>query len=188
MCSRVLAAGFALLLICSASVVSAQTPFIAVYFDANYTQVQKDCPPGPAGTVFDQFYVVLVNANRFVSGAEYRIQFGAAVMWLAATGLPPVALGTSPTGIALGFPVPQNGFFPVQLQTLQVLWMCDGCNMLNDPIDVRANPNTGGTAPQWTDWPGFNIYKAVGLSSSICATVATEETTWGQVKSIYGAE
>ena len=184
--SRVFAIGFSLaLLTISVASVGAQTPFIAVYFDQNFQHLQAECPTAPAGTVLDQFFVVLVNASAFVSGAEYRIEYPASVMWLADTNLPPVSIGSSPTGIALGFNLPQNGFFAVLLQTVDVLWMCTGCNMLNDPIDVRANPNTGATAPQWTDWPSFDLFKAIGLSSHVCPTVSTEETTWGQVKALY---
>jgi hypothetical protein len=164
-----------------ASVASAQTPFIAVYFDENFTSLQKTCPgPGP-----DDLYVVLSNANTFVSGAEYRIAYPAAMTWLADTNTPPVALGISPNGISLGFALPQNGFFAVLLHTVRIIWNCSDCVVLDAPIEVLPHPLNPNGFIQYTDWPNFDLFNALGLTSQVCPTVATEETTWGQVKALY---
>jgi len=173
---------FALVLaVFGATVASAQTPFVAVYFDQNFTTLQKDCP-GPG---LDELYVVLVNANSFVSGAEYQIFYPGSITWLADTNTPPVTIGSSPTGISLGFNIPQNGYFAVLLHTVQILWNCADCSVTNDPIVVGPNPFSGALTPQWTDWPNYDLFGALGLTSQVCATVATEETTWGQVKALY---
>jgi len=175
----------AIVALIGATTASAQTPFIAAYFDEGFTSLQEDCPAAPPGTVLGTLHVVLVNANAFVTGAEYRILYPASIAWLADQDTPPVTLGISPTGIALGYNVPQNGFFPVLLHRVQFLWLCSDCSIPNDPIIVAPSPVNPNGKVQWTDWPGFDLYDAIGLTSQICATVATEETTWGQVKSLY---
>jgi len=107
------------------------------------------------------------------------------MIWLADSNTPPVALGTSPTGIALGYSTPQNGFFAVLLQTVQILWNCNDCSVTNDPIVVVPSPFNPSGKVQFTNWPDFDLVDALGLTSQVCATVATEESTWGQVKALY---
>jgi hypothetical protein len=165
-----------------ASVASAQTPFIAVYFDENFTSQTKDCP---GNGIPETLYVVLSNANSFVSGAEYRIAYPASMLFLADTNTPPVSIGGTPTGISLGFNLPQNGFFAVLLHTVSIFWNCSDCAVLNDPIQVFPHPLNPSGNIQYTDWPNFDLFNAIGLTSQVCPTVATEETTWGQVKALY---
>jgi hypothetical protein len=175
---------FALLVLTlvGATVASAQTPFIAVYFDQHPTfSLQKDCP----GPMQDELYVMLVNANAFVSGAEYRVAYPGSMTWLADTNTPPVTIGASPVGIALGFNLPQNGFFALLLHTVSIFWECSDCAVTNDPITVFSSPHNPAGKIQYTDWPNFELFDAIGLTSQVCATVATEETTWGQVKALY---
>lgn len=174
---------FALCLVAviGATVASAQTPFIAVYFDEKFTSQQKDCP----GPVADQLYVVLSNANTFVSGAEYSVTYPGSMTFLADTNLPPVAIGSTPSGLALGYALPQNGFFAVLLHTVSIFWNCSDCSVTNDPIVVQPSPLNPSGKVQFTDWPNFDLVDALGLTSQVCATVATEESTWGQVKALY---
>ena len=173
---------FALVLaLVGATLASAQTPFIAVYFDQNFTQIQTVCP-GPG---FADLYVILANANALVSGAEYQILYPAAMNWIADQNTPPATIGVSPTGISLGFPVPQNGFSAVLLHTVLVQWVCTDCSVTNQQVQVVPNPTNPTGKVQWTDWPGFGLFDAVGMQSTVCPTVATEESTWGQVKALY---
>jgi hypothetical protein len=173
---------FALVLaLVGATLASAQTPFIAVYFDQNFTQIQTVCPGPGAGTL----YVVLANANSLVSGAEYRIGYPAAMTWIGDTNTPPVALGSTPTGISLGFPVPQNGFNSLLLHTVAIFWNCSDCSVTNQKVSVAAHPLNASGNVQFTDWPAFSLVNAIGMDSDVCPTVATEESTWGQVKALY---
>ena len=55
---------------------------------------------------------------------------------------------------------------------------------LNNVVKVVANPVTGFLGV--TDFPQYNLIPGVGLTSYICATVPAEETSWGQVKALYG--
>jgi hypothetical protein len=173
----------ALAVLLTVSVAGAQTPYIAVYFNHYLNQETAVCPGvGVVGT----WYVAARNFNAFLSGAEFAIEYPPAVTWMADLNKPAASIGSTPAGISMGFPLPENGFYPVLLCTPQVLWMCDGCMdpYLNNGVKVKANPMTGFLGV--TDYPQFNPIPCVGLTAYICATTPVEETTWGQVKSLYG--
>ena len=165
-------------------VASAQTPYIAVYFNSGYSQEAKDCP---GVGVIDTWYVAAVNFNTFLSGADFAIQYPMAVTWLADLALPPLALGATPIGLSLGFPLPQNGYNPVPLCQVLVMWHCAECVdpwMVNQ-VKVVANPGTGFLGA--VDYPGYNLVPSQGLTALICPLpIATEPTTWGQIKATYG--
>jgi len=174
---------FAVLMV-TAVVVSAQTPYIAVYFNSGYSQEAKDCQ---GVGVFDTWYVAAVNFNMFLTGADFKIEYPPAVTWVADLQVWTVYQGTTAAGYSVGFPIPQNGFSPVLLVKPMVIWNCAECvdPWLNNQIKVVANPATaflGGV-----DYPGFNLVPSAGLTALICALpIATEQTTWGQVKAVYG--
>jgi hypothetical protein len=161
---------------------SAQTPYIAVYFDQHLTQETTVCPGvGVIGT----WYVAARNFNTMLSGAEFAIQYPAAVTLLEDTNTPPVTIGNTASGISMGFPVAQKGGYPVLLCTPQVIWNCDSCVDLyvNSTVKIVANPHTGFLG--CTDYPWFNLIPCVGLTAYVCPTVALEETTWGGIKLLY---
>jgi hypothetical protein len=165
-------------------VASAQNPYIAVYFNSGYSQEAKDCP---GVGVLDTWYVAAVNFNMFLVGADFAIQYPPAVTWLTDLQVWTVYQGTTPAGYSVGFPIPQNGFSPVLLVKPMVIWNCAECM---DPwnvnqIKVVANPATGDLAG--VGYPGFNLVPSLGLTALICPLpIAAEETTWGQVKAVYG--
>jgi len=166
--------------------VNAQTPYIAVYFDQYYGQETKDCP----GFVMDTWYVAAVNFNTYITGADFRILYPPAVTYLSDLGLPPVSVGNTNTGLSMAFALPQNGYNLVPLCQVRVFWNCDNCGRPNGPfvnnqVTVVANPNTGFLGV--TDFPNFNLVPGTGLTAVICPeTVPVEESTWGQVKALYG--
>ena len=168
-----------------AAAVCAQTPFVAVYFDNTYQQQSMiyygDCPP--FGT-FDTLYVAAVNFNMFMAGIEYKIDYGNNVAWLTDVPTSPVSIGISPTGISLGWNLPQNGFKAVLCQTTLVQWICDGCQFTNDPITVMGHPLFNPT-PVAVRFPDYVEVPGVGLTALTCPTIAVEESTWGAVKSLY---
>lgn len=179
-----------LVLMASVVIVSAQTtPFIAVYFDQSY-QVEGN-PPAPSGDpcpgigVVDNLYIALVNANVFVTGVEFAVNYPPELTWLADLNTQPVTVGTTPNGFSMGWGTPQNGFgIALDVCQVMVIWNCDGCTVTDSPIIVTPHPATGFIG--FTDFPNFDQFPAVGLTSLICATVPTNETTWGQIKSLYG--
>ena len=166
---------------------NAQTPHIGVYFETdgwgNYSTMQKDTP---AGGGLDYFYVVAMDLNVLVMGFEYSIIWPGSITYAGEAATGSINLGQSPFhlgGISIAYNLPQNGYNPVLLSTVTFVWNNADCLVLDDPIQVTHNPNTGFIG--YTDWPTFAKHPAVGMTSLLCATIPTEETTWGKVKSLY---
>jgi len=169
-------------LLATVVVASAQVPYIAVYFDPYHTQEAKVCP----GFVVDTWYVAAVNFNTYITGADFAIQYPPAVTWMADLNLPPVKVGNTPTGLSMGYALPQNGYGVLELCQVQVFWNCDHCAdpYYNNQVKVITNPLTGFLGV--TDYPNFNLIPGTGLTTLICPLgVPTEDTTWGQVKALY---
>jgi hypothetical protein len=178
------AAMVVVVLMASVVVVSAQTPFIAVYFDQSY---QAQTPLGsscPGIDVPGTLYIALLNANVFVTGVEFAVDYPPEMTWVADLNKQPVTVGTTPTGFSMGWSLPQNGFSPIDICEVLFTWNCDGCAVTNIPIVVIPSPITGFLG--FTDFPDNNLFPAVGLTSLICPTIPTEKTSWGKVKSLYG--
>jgi len=170
-------------LMASVVVVSAQTsPFIAVYFDQSFQVEAQD--PCPGIGVLDTLYVELVNADVFVTGVEFAVNYPPELTWIADFDKQEATVGTTPVGFSMGWAVPQNGFgVAIDVCKVLVMWNCDGCTVANSPVSVVANPFTGFIG--YTDFPNFDLFPAVGLTSLICPTVPTQDSTWGKVKSLY---
>jgi len=169
-------------LLATVVVASAQTPYIAVYFDQYLTQETKNCP----GFVTDTWHVAAVNFNTYITGADFMIQYPPAVTWLADLNVPTVKIGNTATGLTFGYPLPQNGYGALELCQVLVMWNCDHCAdpFHNNLVKVVANPSTGFLGV--SDYPNYNLVPGVGLTSIICPLgVPNEDTTWGQVKALY---
>jgi hypothetical protein len=160
--------------------IHAQTPYVAVYFDVPLTRMDEDCPSG--GGV-DSAFVVARNFNAFIVGIEYSINYGMMVSWISDYWTPPVTIGTTPTGISEGFALPQNAFGALVVTKILFQWNCDGCTVTDDPIIVSPHPLTGFVRA--VEYPTYDFIDAVGMTSLICPTVPVEETSWGQIKSLY---
>ncbi|UCH84224.1 MAG: hypothetical protein JSW50_00625, partial [Candidatus Latescibacterota bacterium] len=92
---------FALMVISAATVSAQTTPFIGVYFD-NTWQTESTLAPGCPGIgAIDTLYVALTNANTFVTGVEFAINYPPEVTHIADVGTPPVTVGTTPMGISM---------------------------------------------------------------------------------------
>lgn len=179
--------GFALLAICliGATNVSAQVPNIAVYFDDIRFENQQVCP----GIILDTLYVVAQNLGTFINAIEYRIDYSPGSAYLLWIGDIPAALnpysfriGTSPTGISLGWGLPQNAFVTFIVGRALVLWNCVGCGA-PDVVQVLKHPATNflGAVEFGTGVP----IPCVGLTATICVTYATHDKTWGAIKALY---
>ena len=173
-----------------ASVSSAQTPHVVVYFDNTMTQMDACCPDAPAGTVAQTLYVVANNFNMWVSAIEYRIQYPPSLMLLGegvddGPGGTQLKIGQSPTGIGISWPIPAPGFGALVCQKPNVLWMCAAGDAVADQLMVVLPfPSSGKVrAIRWPD--EFEVL-GVGLTSVVCPTVIpVEETTWGGIKALY---
>jgi hypothetical protein len=173
-----------------AAAVCAQTPFVAVYFDATMQQEAMiypgSCPP--FGTI-DTLFVAAVNFNMFMAGIEYSIDYGNNVSWLADFDFTaPVWIGNSPMGISIGWNLPQNGFSAVRIQKVLIQWICNNCQFTNDPIIVKGHPLFHPGYPVAVRFPDYVEVPGVGLTALTCPTIPVEESTWGQVKALYSGE
>jgi hypothetical protein len=175
-----------------ASGAMAQVPFFQVYFDddsnGSYGETQSQC-----GTVNDpdSVYLVVQNFNMFLAAVEYQIAFPAGMMFVA-DNYPAVTggylnIGDSQSGNAVAYSTPRNGFDPLLISTITVLWTglctCPG----PQPLVVLPYPNVPiKPQPVGVRWPDYVEVGAVGMTSLICpGPVSTTPTTWGGIKALY---
>lgn len=179
-----LALAFVVLVVGAAS---AQVPFIAVYFDQYYSKEALPPPPCanpcPGVGVIDYLWIALVNANRYVTGVDFKVAYPPEMIWLADLGTQPVTIGTTNTGFSMAWALPQNGYNVVPICQVQFMWNCSSCPAPNIPVTVVQNPYTQFLG--FCDYPRYDLYPAVGLTALICACVPAEETTWGHVKALF---
>lgn len=190
-----------------ASVSSAQIPNVVVYFDNTYTQQSALCPQVPAGTVFDELYVVANNFNMWMSAIEYTVELPPSLMFLGdiIDEDTQLKIGSAVTGIGISWPLPANAFGALRCQKLSVLWQCQNLGGLGGPppdtapqcvladgvtgftdhtINVLPYPSSG--LVRAVRWPDNVVVVGVGLTSVICgSTIPVEETTWGGIKALY---
>jgi hypothetical protein len=169
----------------------AQVPNVQVYFDSAHTQTQTSCPGGtPFAGPPVNLYVVANNWNMNITGIDFSISYPPSLLWVADQLTDPstqAAIGTSPTGVAIATAncCPFNGFQSVEVLYPLVLW--GNCDCSGGPQAVvvgGADPSKPGpTAVRKED---FTEHAGVGMTSLICpGAIATEPTTWGQVKALY---
>lgn len=158
----------------------ASVPHVAIFFDNKLQTQAMDCP---GQGVLDTLYVVAINWNCFVQGIEYGIEYPPQLLWLADVDTPDVTLGNSPTGLSAAWSLPQNGFFPIVIHKVIVLWQCDNCQSPDGPLRVVPHPLFGFV--RVVQWPSFTFTNGIGLTGLVCPTVPTEETTWGGIKAMY---
>lgn len=170
----------------------AQVPNVQVYFDPNFTQTQAMCPATPpfAGPPVE-LYVVMNNWNMNVTGVDFSISYPPALVWLGDNlpdPLTSVSIGNSPTGIAVAYAncCAQNGFQAIEVLRPIVLWGNCDCNHGPQPVVVGGYAPLGKTQPSAVRKEDFTEFSGVGMTSLICpGPIATEQSTWGQVKALY---
>ena len=163
----------------------AQIPYVQVFYDKGASVAQKDCP----GVSLDDLYVFAINYNMYIAAIQYWVSLPGCFT-LTGTTLPPGGLSIGDpldpvSGISLSYPVPGDGTAPFVTMTMHVVWNCTDCvGWEITPIVV------GGFAMgfvQAISWPDLNTKLGVGMTSYVCAfpPIPTEQTTWGNVKSLY---
>lgn len=166
----------------------AQVPNVQVYFNAAHTETQRDC--GAPGTL-DSLYVVMNNWNMNVTGVDFKVQLPPALIWLG-DNLPDPStqtkIGQSPTGVAIAYAncCYLNGYLSNDVLHVLFLWgQCD-CNTGPKSIIVGGYTPAGKTQPTAVRKEDFQEFSGVGMTSLICpGVIATEPSTWGQVKALY---
>jgi hypothetical protein len=117
-------------------------------------------------------YIVAENWNYFISGIEFKVEYPPSMTWLADLDTPPVTIGSSPNGISIGWPLPQSGFFPIQVMRALVLWNCTGCDSPNQQIKVVGHPVSG--LVQVARFPDYALVEGRGRASIVCPEVALD--------------
>ena len=183
---------FAILsMIAIVSSASAQTtPYFQVYFDPYFTQTAADCPAAPIGSVLDTLYVVAHNFDAWVLSTDFRVQWSPYMNLLgeAAIGTP-LKIGNSTDGVAVTWPSRRNGWQAIPILQVTAVWMCNDCNGIGGAMDPDSEiivlPYPGQPNPRFKEYITEVDIFGVGMKSLICAQVPVEETTWGQIKSLY---
>jgi len=166
----------------------AQAPNIQVYFDPAHTQTQATC--GTQGSIAT-LYVVMNNWNMNVTGVDFSINYSSALIWLGDNLPDPLtqtAIGQSPTGIAIAYAncCYLNGFQSNEVLLPLVLWGPCDCNAGPKPVVVGGYTPLGKTQPSAVRKEDFQEFSGIGMTSLICpGVIATEPSTWGQVKALY---
>jgi len=171
----------------------AQVPNVQVYFDPAFTQTQATCPAGPPGSVLSELYVVMNNWNMNITGVDFSIAYPPQLTWLAdqlPDPLTSTSIGDSPTGIAIAYAncCAQDGFTAVLVLKPLVTWNCDCAQAPPGGYPVRVGGYTplGKTQPSAVRKEDFAEFSGLGMTSLICpGVIATEQSTWGQVKALY---
>lgn len=177
---------------CLAGAAVAQVPYVQVYFDPALTQAQASCPGTPpfAGPPVE-LHVVYVNWNMELSEVEFSINYPPSLVWLADIQTDPgtqAVIGASPGGIAIATAgcCPFNGFAPVEVLRPLVVWGNCDCLQGQQPLVVGGYTELGKTQPSAVNRADFVEHLGIGMTSLVCPDpIATEQSTWGQVKALY---
>ncbi len=145
--------------------VAGQDGMVTVYFDPAWTQRTTDCPGPGLGTL----YVVAEHWDVFLVGIEFKIDYPPCMTWLADLDVPPATIGTSPQGVSMGFPLPKNGYAPVQVMRAFVMWNCTGCSTPNARVKVVSHPIFGYV--RGVSFPTYAIVDGRGRESVVCQHV-----------------
>ena len=161
--------------------------FVQMYFDSKLRTTDAFCPRGP---MVDTLYVVAHNFNAYITAIEYRILLPPELVWLgdipAASNQYSFVIGNTPTGISIGWGLPQNAIESFVLNRILVFWVCEQWNCGEQHAAwVLAHPATGFLRA--IRWPDSQFIYADGSVSWVCFShpVATHQTTWGAVKNLY---
>jgi hypothetical protein len=177
--ARTIVFAIAAIALLGVSAASAQTPFVAAYFDEFGTvESLSSCGTG-TGNIW--FYGQ--NWNMLVTGYQFKADYPVGMTFIADDIKQPVTIGNTADGISTGYAVPQNGFSPVFIVRSVFAWNCSDCDTPNQEVVVVPHPISGKIlATRFGDAAEFS---GTGLTATICPTVANEETTWGQVKQLF---
>jgi hypothetical protein len=196
---RIALSGITLLLVLSAlaPIVTAQTPYLQIYFDQGLTEESANCPPAPVGTEIGTIYIVAHNFDAWLNAIEFRINYPPQMLWLGDQyGPNALNLGNTYEGIGLAWTIPFNAFVPNVIATAVFLWMCDDCasSNMNQVICFDVYPGSGYLRA--VRWPDLELVYGQSGTAVICPTcgswvpcdqlpIPVERTTWGGVKALY---
>lgn len=147
----------------------------------------------PAPFSYFDVFVFLHSADYYVTAVEYQLLTPQdpthALMGVVEVTYPDnvaVTLGDPFTGHSIAFWPPLNGFVPGYnlLCVLRCITFAP-CGGISDyPLVLGPNPGSG--ALQGAYMPDNELFPIQGLTSIVCPEqVATQEESWGAIKSLY---
>jgi hypothetical protein len=164
------------LLAAAATPAPAGPPYLQVYFGVSHGDSVYAIQSCPGYGVLDTLYVVAHDFDAYVLGIEYQVSLPPTITFIADLDLAPVVLGSSTTGISMAWSVPRNGYQPLLVQRILVMYTCTGCGIPNATISVQPYPPTGDPYPRVVTWPSMSFGGAVDGSeldrwSALCSTI-----------------
>jgi len=159
------------------SLANAQTPIVQIVFDQDLVEQTHVCTP----STMDSAFVVAKNFNIWMVGIEFAIEYPASVSWIADTDTPELVIGTSPSGISMAWQTPKNAYDTLKI--MKILYFCNSCP---DDTPIRVIPHPVSGYVRATEYPDLDYVYAIGWTSIFCPNlIPVENTTWGNVKSMY---
>lgn len=170
--------------------VLAQTPNISVYFDENLQEGSAYCPSEPPLTVTDTLYVVGHYFNMWLASCEFAINFPSQIYYLGDIYDTDLHIGSAETGVGIVWSPPKNAFGDALLLRVKFLWNCDDCvgagvPPYEDGFPLEVIPTPAQGMLRAVRWPDSHVIDLVGMRSLVCPQVPVEDSTWGQIKSLY---
>jgi hypothetical protein len=166
--------------------VDGQTPRLTAYFNASGTR-QEHCElcdpyhPGPDYSL--TVYFVLENFNAYVTAVQFSVSYPYLVTWLADGPMPPTSFGTSPTGVAMAWGLPQNAYGSFVVLEAYIVYHAT-CSHDELRIEVWDHPVLGSIAA--VRWGDNKLVELQGGYASFCSRVVPVEVqSWGAIKSLY---
>jgi hypothetical protein len=172
-----------LLLISGYSSGDAQNPYIAVYFCGFNAPWPSQQVCQGIGTL-DTLCVYVHDLPCFISDIVFAIAYNPCVTWLVDSNTPPSTLGTTPSGVTIGWSTAQ-GTSAVFVCNVIFMWNCDVCEQecCRQRIQPIPHPLTGSMFARCH--PFGDEVPLQGQAAYICAWTPVEQTTWGRVKVLY---
>ena len=161
---------------------------VGIYFDG----------PGimhysPATGEWFNAYLYMHNAEYYITGIEYQLLTPLdpthVMIMMGAVEYPDestLQMGDPFSGHTITYWPPLNGFMPgYNLLCTIPFYAVAGCDQLDDfPLVIGPHPATGELRA--TYYPENNYFYPAGLTSMLCPVeTATEEESWGAIKSLY---
>lgn len=177
-------------MLCFASVALAGVgPDIGVYFDDQGTENAISVRP------FEQFtiYVVMSNINDQVKAVEFKLDLPPELIVTSSQfgGPSPIALGNPSDGYAIGLgacmtvfnEMPGYETLVVETRNVYAFQHFNATNLTLEPFQGPGQ-EPGVTTPRYANCVN-DVWNLNAIDASVAAPVATQESSWTSVKSMY---
>lgn len=155
---------------------------IGVFFDTAATQQTAVFNGDPSGVIVNA-YVMARGAEMLVSGAAFKLDMDTGLINPVIVNYTPgTQFGDLFTGLEIAFYTTEPVFGTTPGLIASMVLMTGTTTFTDQALTIVAHPNYD--TPILADDSGA-LWPANGLTSFMTVPVATENMTWGQVKSLY---